>query len=358
MEDPSRRYRILALSDGKPGHFHQTEGILMHLPECAGEMLRVEYSSKAADNVLRAKVLLYGRRFPKRAARSTLAAALSASSADALLEAEPADLVLSTGSSVAAPNLLLSRAHGSVAVVCSRPSPLGVRPFDAAILARHQWRFADGRTIRVLGAPTPVTPATVAARREALKACNCLPTGPTVGLLFGGNDRRYRWTVSAAQSVLDGLLAAAGSCGGAFAVVTSRRTPADVEAFIRTRVSENPLCCYTAFPTDSPAKEAPVLTLLALSDCVAVTVDSFSMVCEAASSGRPVALVEIPSRRHDRYQVAFRDIAAATGMLRMPPGTEQEIGSRMAHDAPSARPLRDAETAADGVRALLGASGP
>jgi len=355
MEDaPAVRPLILALTDGKPGHFHQTEGILAHLPEADRETIRVTFRSKAADNWLRVQVAVGRRLIPARAARAMLNTALEPGSFDALLSVKPPNAVLSTGSSVASVNLLLGRIFGARTVVCMRPSPIGVGPFDLAILARHQWVEDDENAVRVLGVPTHVTPELVEERRRALPE----PVPPTIGLLFGGNDTRYWWTADAAQEVLDVLMAVARATGRWLAVTTSRRTPPDVEALIRSRVVENPYCAYAALASDPSPKEAPVQTILAMSEWVAVTVDSFSMVCEAASSGKPVGLIRIPSARSDRYAPAFAAIAEQTGMADMPLDTLHEQALRLTQNPPQTTPLRDAATAADGIRRLLGIGAP
>jgi len=354
LEEPTRRFRVLALSDGKPGHYHQTEGILAHLPEADAVTLRVTFRSKRADNALRALIVLSGNRLSEKVGEWALRRALTPECFERLSAVEPPDVVLSTGSSVAAPNLLLARRFRAKAVVCTRPSPIGIAPFDLAILARHQWTKETPRVVRVLGAPNPITPEGVAARRAELERDNPLP--PTLGLLFGGNDKRYRWTVDAARATLDGLLALARATNRRVAVVTSRRTPKEVEVGLRDRLTRNPLCVYAAFASDSPPKSMPVLTLFALSDVIAVTVDSFSMVCEACSSGKPVILVTIPSRRRDRYAVAYDAIAEATGMIRVPAERIRDATEFAVRSPALATPLRDAQTAAEGIRRWLALS--
>lgn len=345
MEDASSRLRVLALSDGKPGHYHQTQGILVHLPEADVQWVLVAFRSKRRDNWLRAQTLLFRRFLSERAWQR----ALTPDCSEQLRAILPPHLVLSTGSSVAAPNLLLAKRFGAKAVVCTRPSPLGIGPFDVAILARHQWTKKEtSRVIRVLGVPTPITPELVAARRRELEQGGEIP--PTIGLLFGGNDRRYRWSVTAAEAALEGLLAAARRTDRKLALVTSRRTPSEVEAFFRRRLQGDPLCIYSAFAGEPTPKTVPVLTLLALSEWVAVTVDSFSMVCEACSSGKPVMLLTIPPRRHDRYGVSFDAIAQATGMRRVPLERLREAAESLTKEPSPVYPLRDAQTAAEGLR--------
>ena len=113
-----------------------------------------------------------------------------------------------------------------------------------------------------------------------------------------------------AEAVVEAMLAVAARHDMQVAVATSRRTPADVEAFIKARVADSPMCAYAALAHDSNGRsDSPVLTVLARCVWVAVTIDSFTMVCEAASSGIPVGLIEVKARRADRYRSAFSAIA-------------------------------------------------
>ena len=137
------------------------------------------------------------------------------------------------------------------------------------------------------------------------------------------------------------------------AVATSRRTPPDVTAYIRSRVTQSPVCVYSAFPDDDPPKQDVALTVLAHSVWAAVTVDSFSMVCEAASAGVPVGLIEIPSRRPDRYAVSFDAIAEHARLTRMRPDTLYEVATSLTQSPPDTHALDDAGTAADAIRRLM-----
>jgi len=358
MEDPApsnARRRILALSDGKPGHFHQTRGILGRLDGIDHDFVDISFVGKRADNALRAKVTVGRSLVPAAAARAWLDAALTAESLASLAAVDRPDIVLSTGSSVAPVNLLVSRLHGAKAVVCSRPSPIGSGLFDLAILPRHQWQHARENAVRVLGAPTHVTPEAVASRREQLVDAGVDSGGEALGLLFGGNDKRYTWSLDAARKVVESLIAVASRADRKIAVATSRRTPADVTDYIRSRLTQSPVCVFSAFPGDDPPTDNVVATVLAHSLWTAVTVDSFSMVCEAASGGTPVGLLEIPPRRPDRYAVTFDAIAEHTRLTRLRVDTLYDAATSLTQSPPDARFLDDAGTAAQAIVRLAAA---
>ncbi|MBT3266975.1 hypothetical protein HN371_07465 [Candidatus Poribacteria bacterium] len=356
MEDGPARMTIVALSDGKPGHFHQTRGILDRLPEFDHHIVDIEFRGKRSDNALRAKVAVGRSLTSEAAARAWLDTALTPNSARALAAVPVPHMLLSTGSSVAAPNLLMARAHGAKSVVCTRPSPIGGRRFDLALLPHHQWGQGEENATRLLGVPTHITPQAVARKRDELALANSGEPLPALGLLFGGDDRRYSWTLEAARKVVESLIAVASRAGLQVAVATSRRTPSNVTEYIRARVTQSPVCAYAAFPDDEPPKHDAVITVLAHSVWTAVTVDSFSMVCEAASAGTPVGLIEIPSRRPDRYAAAFDAIAERTRLTRMRPDTLYEVATSLTQSPPEVEALDDAGTAADAIRRLMSAT--
>ncbi len=357
MEDSTSGRRILALLDHRPGHVRQTEGILRRLDAIVSDTVELSFRSKRADNALRAKAVLARGIAGRRMADRWLNAALTRRCRDELADMPRPDAILSTGSSLAAPNLLLARSFGCPSIVCTRPSPIGVRPFDLAVLPLHQKAKARAKDVTTVGVPTTITPDQIADRRRHIEDAartEGRTLRPTIGLLMGGNDGRYSWTVGMAETVVEALLATASRHGMHLAVATSRRTPVDVEAFIRARVVESPMCSYAALAHDPDQRpDAPVETILALSSWVAVTVDSLTMVCEAASSGRPVGLIAIKPRRTDRFAPTMEAIAQKTGMIRMRLPTLYELATSLVRSPPEVVPLRDAETAAAGIQDML-----
>ena len=105
---PKNVKQIIILSDGKPGHYNQSLGILDHLENCDHRLIEVYFRRKWRDNLLRIVTRIVGQvPLRKGLIRYLLATAVTAESLDQLQRPESVDLILSTGSSVAPINLLL-----------------------------------------------------------------------------------------------------------------------------------------------------------------------------------------------------------------------------------------------------------
>ena len=138
-------------------------------------------------------------------------------------------------------------------------------------------------------------------------------------------------------------------------VTVSRRTPPDVTAYLATVLTDAAWCPLFITPDTSSALADPYQAILALSDLLIVTADSFSMVCEAASSGRKVivlTLSQVKARRPKRdnvYQyLAEHGIVTCCGL----DGLEQRIAETLSEPV-STVPLQDTETAARAIRSLM-----
>ena len=99
----------------------------------------------------------------------------------------------------------------------------------------------------------------------------------------------------------------------------------------------------------------PVGTIFALSDVIVVTEDSFSMVCEAASSGKRVIILEVDRKTQHRpkHHQAYSEIMRhASVMWSSVEDLEMDLETALADESPI-KPLQDTQVAATAVRQLL-----
>ena len=84
-------------------------------------------------------------------------------------------------------------------------------------------------------------------------------------------------------------------------VIPSMRTPKDIIELSKYRLSENSLVVETV---DKKA----YLSALSLAKYISVTCDSTSMISEAALTGKPIYIGEIPAKRNDRRIQKFKEL--------------------------------------------------
>ena len=353
-----KRFDAVVLSDGKAGHANQSLGIIRRLASCHPQWIEIKFRSKRRDNLLRLLIcLLGGFRLPHRFIKRLLRIGLPQETATEILALKRADFILSTGSSVAAINLLLGQLLGAKSVTCRRPSPMGAIYFDLAILPRENWRRRDTKRVcKTLGVPNPVSEEKLNERRRQLEMVLNLPNRPRIGVLIGGEDRYDTITAQTATRLIHDLESANRKFKCQILLTTSRRTPHAVADLISRRLSDANLCPIMALAGEESPIPNPVEAILALSDLVLVTEDSFSMVSEAASSGRRALIVKVDhkTRRRPKRSRAYPDIMRhASVAWYSVEALEKSLRQVSTKPAPTGT-LRDTEAAAAAVARMLG----
>lgn len=350
--------KIVILSDNKPGHYKQSLGIVEKLPGCQMEWLEIAFRQKWRDNFSRLFMCIFGGvPLPTPLIHTLLRWSLTSETYKPLAQLQTADIILSTGSSVAAVNLLLGRMLGAKTVTCRRPSPLGVRNFDLAILPMFSWHGKRHKqnVCKTIGVPNPISPDMLNAKRKRLMQALNLPNRPRIGLLIGGTDPHETITIADAEQLNKICEAVATEMDAQILVTTSRRTPTEVTKHLTSTLKHSEWCRFFIEPNTPSALKDPYQAILALSDLLIVTADSFSMVCEAASSGHPVialTLLDENVSKPKRYTVyEYMEQHAIVRRCRLD-GLKQQIVDGLTSHAPST-PLQDTETAVHAIRCLM-----
>ena len=348
--------RAILLSDGKPGHYNQSLGVIERMPECEYHWIDVKFRSKQRDNLLRVLMRLFGGfRLPRWLIKAWLHMALQRDTLDEIYAVE-ADFILSTGSSVAAPNLLIGQLFDAKTVTCRRPSPVGIHHFDLAILPRMYWsRRNRANVCKTLGVPNRVCPEKLEIQRNELQTDLDLSDRRRIGVLIGGEDRYDTITETTAARLIEILQRFAAKWDNQLLLTTSRRTPLPVENLISKHLSNTQHCPILVLAHGENSLADPVETIFALSDVILVTEDSFSMVCEAASSGKRVIILEVDRktrRRPKRYQVYSEIMRHVSVIWSGVEDLETSLETALEDKSP-VKSLQDTQVAAAAVRQLL-----
>lgn len=350
--------KVVILSDKKPGHYKQSLGIVEKMPECRTVWLEIQFRRKWRDNLLRVFMCLFGGvPLPISVIHGLLRWSLIPESYDALVQHQTADIILSTGSSVAAVNLLLGRILRAMTVTCRRPSPVGTRYFDLAILPMISWHHVSRKDniCRTIGVPNPISPESLDTKRKQLEDELNLSDCPRIGVLLGGTDRHETITRDDAEQLSEICKMTAKKMNAQILVTTSRRTPPDVTDHFVSTVKHTDWCPFFMTPDTPSELEDPYQAILALSDLLIVTADSFSMVCEAASSGHSVVVLMLSKKKTrlpKRYEVyRYMEDNSIVSQCRLD-GLETQVATALAANG-SEKPLQDTETAVEAIRQLV-----
>ena len=351
--------KVVILSDTKPGHYKQSLGIVQKMPECQMEWLEIQFRAKWRDNLLRIFICIFGG-IPLSVSfiHTLLRSSLTPSTYNSVLQIQDVDIVLSTGSSVAAVNLLLGKILNAKTVTCRRPSPIGIRYFDLAILPMLSWESGKdrGNACKTIGVPNPISPDTLNAERTALEQKLNLPACPRIGILVGGTDKHETITIADAKHLCEICKAVTKKMKVQILVTTSRRTPSDVTAHLASTLKSADWCPIFIEPNASSELDDPYQVILALSDLLIVTADSFSMVCEAASSGCKVIVLTL-SRKSRRQPKRYKVYAymEQNSIVRRCSLSElsQQIDEALASSGNTNTSLQDTEKAVDAIRTLI-----
>ena len=346
--------QIVILSDSKPGHYNQSLGIVDQLLNYEHQLVEIAFRSKWRDNILRIVLCLTaGVSLKPTEIWSLLSATLTKETLVKLKHLESADLILSTGSSVAAINLLLGQLLTAKTVTCRRPSPLGIKHFDLAILPRFYWQQPEQENVcRTLGVPNRITPQ----RLDGFRLPNL--QRPKIGLLIGGQSPLYNIPTQLVNRLMDLLLQLADE--GCYVLLsTSRRTPKEVEEQIATAIQDRsddfPITLFAHRASSSP--QLKVEHILANSDLVLVTEDSFSMVCEAASSGKPVIILKAKRTQSDwryhQWDIIYQELVASQLAEWETDQLAKQVKKVVEAELVELPHLRDAEIAAHSIGQLL-----
>lgn len=266
---------IWLLTDNKPGHRNQLKGL--------GNRLRVKAGASLFwISTQNTKVPLW---------RALLAIPPSL---DPSLP-QP-DLVIAAGSGTHRLLLSLRRRRNAKTLVIMKPG-FPRHWVDGAIIPAHDGVAQDQKTLITEGAINAVTPlARITDKPEAL-------------LLLGGPSAHFDWDGDVVLGQVAHLIGEYPQWR--WTITTSRRTP---EA-LKTKIGEFASVKITVV-TPEQTHENWLNHQIAASRAIWVTPDSMSMVCEAATSGVPTGLFQLPEHSGSRVANGILELVKAGYMAR------------------------------------------
>lgn len=175
--------------------------------------------------------------------------------------------------------------------------------FDLIIAPRHD-RLTGDNVLSIIGSPNRITADQLSdGGAEFGERLAALP-GPRASVLIGGDSKHHRFTDETCAYLLDAIERIRAQAGSVM-ITPSRRSPAAFRRALSDRFggAEN----VWLHDGDGPN---PYFAFLAGADWICVTEDSTNMLCEAASTGKPVYRLAVDGKP-GKFRFLYAGLEAA-----------------------------------------------
>jgi mitochondrial fission protein ELM1 len=248
------------------------------------------------------------------------------------------EMLIASGRQAVAPSMAIRHASGGRTFTVQIQNPV-VDParFDLVVAPRHD-RLTGPNVIQTIGGLNRITEARLRAAAAKFGPAFAHLPRPLIAVALGGSNRAYRFTRAIARRLGEDLARLCRAEGVGLLITASRRTDPSIVALLRAGLNG---CAAEIWDGEG---DNPYLGYLALAEAFVVTGDSVNMVCEAATTGKPVYVVALAggSAKFARFHQALREA-----------GATRPFAGRLEHW--SYPPLHDTEAAAAEIRRRLAA---
>ncbi len=191
---------------------------------------------------------------------------------------------------------------GRTFVVQLQDPRTGLAAFDLVIPPSHD-RLEGEKVFPILGAPNRVTPQRLAADRARFAGLIDPLPAPRIAVIVGGRSKTHDLPPARAAEIGRDLAALAASAGGALMVSFTRRTPAPAREIIAAALAATPGVIW------DNRGENPYFAFLAAADLIVVTGESTNLATDAAATGKPVLVLDLPGVS-EKFRRFHADLAA------------------------------------------------
>jgi uncharacterized protein len=293
----------LLLSDGKPGHYHQAEGVIAALGRLRGvATTRLEVKRRFVVPTRTLLQLVNAGLPPAHVLR--LGYGLSAA------ELPPADIVVSAGGETLAANAAAAKALGAPNIFCGRLRRLA--PEHLALVLVTLDSLAEHANHLVCLPPSPFE---APARPRAGTSLGRDRPPARVGVLIGGNSGTFRYRPEDWLRLTAFLREAHRTHGIAWLAATSRRSGPFIGDAL-TALAAEPDGGVETFLDFRTAGPGTLARIFAEADAILCTDDSTTMLSEAIGACLPVAAVLPEACRHEPREAEYRRLLADRGWYR------------------------------------------
>src|SRR5690606_24984841 len=141
-----------------------------------------------------------------------------------------------------------------------------------------------------LGAPNRMTPQRLADDRARFAPLIDPLPAPRIAVIIGDRSSSHDLPPARHVEIARDPLALAASTGGALMVSFTRRTPIAAQAIIGRALTDVPGVVW------DNRGENPYFAFLAAADAILVTGESTNLATDAAATGKPVFILDLPGK--------------------------------------------------------------
>ena len=339
----TRPLNVLLLSDGKPGHYHQAEGVVAALLRLGPvDTTRLEVRRRF---VIPTRTLLQlvnaGTPGPRvlRFGFGIRAHALP-----------PADVVVSAGGETLAANAAVAKHLGAANIFCGRLRRLAPEHVSLVLVTLESLAAAPNHLVCLPPSPIDVDHS-AAAGRDVRRFGRADPPAK-VGVLIGGNSGAFRYRQTDWLQLTRFLRDAHRAHGVRWFATTSRRSGPFIANALAAMAAEpeSGLETFVDFRTAGPGTLAQIF---AVADAIVCTDDSTTMLSEAVGACLPVVALAPAAHALETREAEYRRLLAQRAWYRPLPLaqlTPDSFLTALEEIAPRTSSARDELAAAIGQR--------
>ena len=212
-------------------------------------------------------------------------------------EKEAPDLIISCGRKSVIPSILLKKKHSKIFTIHIQDPKVDFKNFDAIVAPEHDNLKGDN-IYTSKGAIHYITELEISKASQYL--ADKIKSEKIVSLILGGPNKYYSFNSDQIINIFNQIKSIFVSDGYKVIIIPSMRTPKEI---VDLAIREMGSCGHVVNKVDKQA----YLSAYALANFVIVTCDSTSMISEAATSGKPIFVAHMKTKKNNyRFNKFFK----------------------------------------------------
>lgn len=298
-----RELNIVIISEGKPGHLSQSQGIanLVRDPKRI-HVVNTNLDPSNEETLLRGLTgLNHFVHLPTLGSLWKRASQYIPAEERNFLDSVNPDLIISAGTLPASTNIILKKMKRCLNVVAMRPSLLPLSAFDLVVIAHHDFKNDTQKNMIVLDtSPNLCLPESIKKEEIDFTYKRGINPNHTYWAMFiGGPSKAREFPPDDVISCVSKLFEYAKKADVKLLVTTSRRTEKDFEFALKKLCDKyKEQVPFLQIYHDMP--ESTTRAIMSLSEKIFITEESVSMVSESIWANRETHVIPLPSPTPDK----------------------------------------------------------